>query len=139
MKIPSGGGVGMVNSPLATHGELKLPFVTRGEFIIPTTCGFATRGRNYTIPTPPPEGIATLSFSMEFSVDVENTLSDQIVKCQTLQNLQNYHLKTFWKTILQKQCILCKLLPTFFLWNFQIYGNLVKLISKVSVTSVMEF
>ena len=47
MIIPSGGGVGMVNSPLitqgnlnstacgfATLGELKLPFVTRGEFII---------------------------------------------------------------------------------------------------------
>jgi hypothetical protein len=64
----------MVNSPLVTqvnlnsyhlwlptHGELKLPFVTRGEFIIPNTCGFATHGRNYTIPTPPPEGIAAVS------------------------------------------------------------------------------
>ena len=63
----------MVNSPLvtqvnlnsttrgfATRGELRLPFVTRGEFIIPTTCGFATRGRNYTIPTPPPEGIEAM-------------------------------------------------------------------------------
>ena len=34
--------------------------MTRGEFIIPTTCGFATRGRNYTIPTPPPEGIEAI-------------------------------------------------------------------------------
>ena len=58
MIIPSGGGVGMVNSPLvtqvnfnsyhswlATRGKLKLPFVTCGEFIIPT---------------PPPEGIEAL-------------------------------------------------------------------------------
>ena len=41
-------------------GELKLPFVTRWEFIIPTTRGFATCGRNYTIPSPPPEGITSL-------------------------------------------------------------------------------
>jgi hypothetical protein len=45
MKIPSGGGVGMVNSPLVTQVNLnsyhllKLPFKTCGEFIIPTTCG----------------------------------------------------------------------------------------------------
>ena len=81
MKIPSGGGVGMVNSPLVTQvnlnsyhsnecGELKLPFVTCGEFIIPTTCGFTTRDRNYTIPTPPPEGIAAdrIANSCGFSV-----------------------------------------------------------------------
>ena len=35
--------------------------MTSGEFIIPA---------------PPPEGIAALSFSMEFLVDIENTLSD---------------------------------------------------------------
>ena len=34
--------------------------MTCGEFIIPTTHGFATRGRNYTIPTPPPEGIEAI-------------------------------------------------------------------------------
>ena len=34
--------------------------MTHGEFIIPTTCGSATRGRNYTIPNPPPEGIAAV-------------------------------------------------------------------------------
>ena len=47
MKIPSGGGVEMVNSTLvtqvilipttrgfATCGELKLPFVTRGKFMV---------------------------------------------------------------------------------------------------------
>ena len=43
-----------------THGALKLPFMTRGKFIIPTTCGFATHGRNYTVPTPSPEGIEAL-------------------------------------------------------------------------------
>ena len=86
----------MVNFPLVTqvnlnlksiplNDELKFPFVTHGEFIIPTTCGFATRGRNYTIPTPPPEGIAafitfpifsaqsfsfsTQSFSFRFTQD----------------------------------------------------------------------
>ena len=50
MKIPSEEGVGMVNSShlslksitipttcgFPTRGELKLPFVTRGKFIIPT-------------------------------------------------------------------------------------------------------
>ena len=41
--------------------------MTRGEFIIPTTCGFATRGRNYTIPTPPPEGIEALLSSELFN------------------------------------------------------------------------
>ena len=46
---------------IATCGELKLPFVTRGEFMIPATCGFATRGGNYTISNPPPEGIATMT------------------------------------------------------------------------------
>ena len=56
MKIPSGEGVGMVNSPLVTQvnynsyhfanrGELKLPFVTHVKFIIPT---------------PPPEGIVAM-------------------------------------------------------------------------------
>ena len=56
-----------MNSPLvtqvndiATHGGLKLPFVTYGKFIIPSTFGFATRGSNYTIHTPPPEGIRGL-------------------------------------------------------------------------------
>ena len=41
-------------------GELKLPFVTCRKFIIPTTRGFATCGRNYTIPSPPPEGISSV-------------------------------------------------------------------------------
>ena len=80
MKIPSGGGVGMVNSPLATHGELKLPFVTRGEFIIPTTCGFATRGRNYTIPTPPPEGIEAMA---QFRAKVQDASRCTYLRFQT--------------------------------------------------------
>ena len=33
--------------------------------MIPTTCGFATHGRNYTIPTSPPEGIAGLPMLAE--------------------------------------------------------------------------
>ena len=39
--------------------------MTRGEFIIPTTCGFATRGRNYTVPTPPPEGIEAILLHLD--------------------------------------------------------------------------
>ena len=39
-----------------------MPFVTRGEFIIPTTRGFATRGRNYPVPFPSPEGINPILF-----------------------------------------------------------------------------
>ena len=38
-------------------GNWDVPFVTRGEFIIPTTHGFATRGRNYPVPFSSPEGI----------------------------------------------------------------------------------
>ena len=58
MKIPSGGWVGMVNSPLVTLKSISihhewLRFVTRGEFIVPTTS---------TIPTPPPEGIEAISY-----------------------------------------------------------------------------
>ena len=48
-------------------GELKLPFVTRRKFIIPTTRGFATCGRNYTIPSPPPEGITSILWTMVIS------------------------------------------------------------------------
>ena len=47
------------------HGELKLPFVTCRKFIILTTPGFATCSRNYTVPSPPPEGIK--SFVLKLS------------------------------------------------------------------------
>ena len=46
--------------------ELKLPFVTRRKFIIPTTRGFATCGRNYIIPSPPPEGITSIHIAFEY-------------------------------------------------------------------------
>ena len=38
-------------------GNWDVPFVTCGEFKIPTTHGFATRGRNFPVPSPPPKGI----------------------------------------------------------------------------------
>ena len=56
LKIPPEEGVGMVNSPLvtqinynsfATRVELKLPFMTRGKFMIPT---------------PTPEGIEAILY-----------------------------------------------------------------------------
>ena len=56
MQIPSGEGEEMVNSLLVTQGN----FVTCRKFIILTTRGFATCGRNYTIPSPPPEGITSM-------------------------------------------------------------------------------
>ena len=58
MKIHSGEGVGMVNSPLES-------------ITIPTTCGFTTRGvlklpfgtcGKCIIPTPPPEGIEAILY-----------------------------------------------------------------------------
>ena len=41
-------------------GNWSVPFVTCGKFIIPTTRGFATRGRNYPVPFPSPLGISPL-------------------------------------------------------------------------------
>ena len=50
-------------------GELKLPFVARRKFIIPTILGFATCGRNYTIPSPPPEGIMSFQIRSLMSIN----------------------------------------------------------------------
>ena len=53
--------------------------MTRGEFIIPTTCGFATRGRNYTIPTPPPKGIEAFILQKESSAKLNESLQAYLV------------------------------------------------------------
>ena len=87
MKIPSGEGVGMVNSPLvtqvnsnpitrgfATRGELKLPFVTHGEFIIPT---------------PPSEGIAAFMIHGLWFREIK------MVKIDTLCNPVHLHVIQF--------------------------------------------
>ena len=39
---------------------IEIAFHDSWKFIIPTNCGFATHGRNYTVPSPPPEGIEAL-------------------------------------------------------------------------------
>ena len=44
-------------------GNWDVPFVTCGEFKIPTTHGFATRGRNFSVPSPPPKGIGPMCLS----------------------------------------------------------------------------
>jgi hypothetical protein len=67
-------------------GELKLPFVTRRKFIIPTTRGFATCGRNYTIPSPPPEGITSMQLHVFLNtLSISHSLGRRQIKPISLQ------------------------------------------------------
>ena len=72
MLIPSGGGGGTVNSPrhilIPTYISITPAKPRMGNWDVSTFCdlwgiqnsythGFATRGRNFSVPSPPPKGI----------------------------------------------------------------------------------
>ena len=76
MQIPSGEGEEMVNSLLVTQGNCNSPshgLAVVVKKIIPTTRGFATCGRNYTVPSLPPEGITSMS-RMDYDSIFRNVL-----------------------------------------------------------------
>ena len=117
MKIPSGEGVGMVNSPLVTqvnynsyHVWQSHSFATRSPLVChlfatrsPLVChSFATRGKlklpfvthgKFIIPTPPPEGIEAISDLVRKPFLSLHLVSvDDILVLMCLANFFFYHL-----------------------------------------------